>query len=447
MRRQRRGLGQNGTYLFELEAQPGGPEGRLVTTAGSQPIGVLSRPQGVRSCSPAFWSGSSHLGQGPVSSSKPDCRENVQGQGRPRGTREAQGLWGNHTRYDGLGRLAAEYGAGSGGSGLEFLTEDHLGSVRLVTGALGNVIRRHDYRPFGQDLSGVNGRGPKYGNFENVKRFTGKERDAETGLDYFGARYMSGAQGRFTSPDLPFFDQRPHDPQSWNLYSYGRNNPLSFFDPSGRCSVKAGDSAATDDPGEPCVKQGDTSVTVSAKGGDPDEARISQFMIWTNVALNTQLREARDIGISTYAGQAIGFGVGKFVVGPVINAVATRIAAQRALAAASGAASGARAGRTWIAAYDVETGAIAVGHSGPVPNASSIHPSLAGKLDQIGGLGAENAGAVGRVGCCGEVDAANQLLQQGSKLENIRFTDAIRPRTGQVIPRCENCTAVFGSGK
>lgn len=193
--------------------------------------------------------------------------------------------------------------------------------------------------------------------------------------------------------------------------SYGRNNPLSFFDPSGRCAVKAGDSAATDDPGEPCVKQGDTSVTVSAKGGDPDEARIAQFMIWTNVALNTQLREARDIGISTYAGQAIGFGVGKFVVGPVINAVATRIAAQRALAAASGAASGARAGRTWIAAYDVETGAIAVGHSGPVPNASSIHPSLAGKLDQIGGLGAENAGAVGRVGCCGKVDAANQCCK------------------------------------
>lgn len=109
MTRQRRGLGQNGTYLFELEAQPGGPEGRLDTTAGSQPILVISRPQGVRSCSPAFWSGSSHLGQGPVSSSKPDCREDVQGQGRPRGTREAQGLWGNHTRYDSRARQMAYY--------------------------------------------------------------------------------------------------------------------------------------------------------------------------------------------------------------------------------------------------------------------------------------------------------------------------------------------------
>jgi RHS repeat-associated protein len=65
-------------------------------------------------------------------------------------------------------------------------------------------------------------------------RSTGKERDAETGLDYFGARYLSSAQGRFTSPDLPLYAQRPGDPQSWNLYSYTRNNPLRYIDPDGR---------------------------------------------------------------------------------------------------------------------------------------------------------------------------------------------------------------------
>ncbi|MCA2970042.1 MAG: hypothetical protein INH43_16120 [Acidobacteriaceae bacterium] len=119
--------------------------------------------------------------------------------------------------------------------------------MRLVTGALGNVIRGHDYRPFGQDLSGVNGQGPKYGNFENVKRFTGKERDAETGLDYFGARYMSSAQGRFTSPDEPLFDQHQGDPQSWNLYSYVRNNPLQFIDPSGRACVNLDNGTQGDD--------------------------------------------------------------------------------------------------------------------------------------------------------------------------------------------------------
>ena len=49
--------------------------------------------------------------------------------------------------------------------------------------------------------------------------FTGKERDAETGLDYFGFRYLSSAQGRWTSPDAPFADQDPEDPQSWNMYA------------------------------------------------------------------------------------------------------------------------------------------------------------------------------------------------------------------------------------
>jgi RHS repeat-associated protein len=60
-----------------------------------------------------------------------------------------------------------------------------------------------------------------------------KERDAETGLDYFIARYYSGSLGRFMSPDLPLLDQNPGDPQSWNLYTYVRNNPLSWTDPDG----------------------------------------------------------------------------------------------------------------------------------------------------------------------------------------------------------------------
>jgi RHS repeat-associated protein len=73
-------------------------------------------------------------------------------------------------------------------------------------------------------------------------RSTGKERDAETGLDYFGARYFSGAEGRFTSPDwadkpepVPFANLS--DPQTLNLYGYVRNNPLSKADPDGHCGL------------------------------------------------------------------------------------------------------------------------------------------------------------------------------------------------------------------
>jgi RHS repeat-associated protein len=55
-----------------------------------------------------------------------------------------------------------------------------------------------------------------------------KERGIETGLDYFGARYFSSPQGRFTSVDPITVAGLHNDPQSWNGYVYARNNPLVF---------------------------------------------------------------------------------------------------------------------------------------------------------------------------------------------------------------------------
>jgi RHS repeat-associated protein len=81
-------------------------------------------------------------------------------------------------------------------------------------------------------------------------RCTGKERDAETGLDYFGARYLSSAQGRWTSPDwsakpepVPYADLK--DPQTLNLYAYVRNNPLTRRDLDGHCDSSAKATANT----------------------------------------------------------------------------------------------------------------------------------------------------------------------------------------------------------
>ena len=64
-------------------------------------------------------------------------------------------------------------------------------------------------------------------------QFTSKERDAETGLHYFGARYMASAQGRFTSADPFLGSGRMAEPQTWNRYAYAGNNPLRFVDPNG----------------------------------------------------------------------------------------------------------------------------------------------------------------------------------------------------------------------
>ena len=68
------------------------------------------------------------------------------------------------------------------------------------------------------------------------QQFTLKERDVETGLDYFGARYYGSMQGRFTSPDPLLSSGSVEDPQSWNRYSYVLNNPLALIDPDGLSS-------------------------------------------------------------------------------------------------------------------------------------------------------------------------------------------------------------------
>jgi hypothetical protein len=109
--------------------------------------------------------------------------------------------------YDAAGMLTAEYGPVTG-SGTSYLTADHLGSTRVVTDSTGSAERCYDYLPFGEEIpNNIGGRAaltcyssgayPALPDIE-AQKFTGKERDAETGLDWFEARYMSSAQGRFT---------------------------------------------------------------------------------------------------------------------------------------------------------------------------------------------------------------------------------------------------------
>ncbi len=153
--------------------------------------------------------------------------------------------WTSIFVYDAQGQLAAEYGgAATAQSGTEFVMQDHLGNTRVVMDAAGDASERVDYQPFGGEVptaagdwrASVSG----YGLSSPLSklRFTSKERDSETGLDYFGARYFSSAQGRFTSADRPFADQHAINPQSWNLYSYTLNNPLRYVDPNGRGVVE-----------------------------------------------------------------------------------------------------------------------------------------------------------------------------------------------------------------
>jgi RHS repeat-associated protein len=107
------------------------------------------------------------------------------------------------------------------------------------TGGL-NGMRRHDYLPFGEELTAPTaGRTAAQGyTGDGVRQqFTEKERDTETGLDYFLARYYASTQGRFNSADS--FGGSVYDPQSLNRYTYVLNSPPIFIDPDGHTQTDA----------------------------------------------------------------------------------------------------------------------------------------------------------------------------------------------------------------
>ena len=148
--------------------------------------------------------------------------------------------------YNVGGQLLAEFGGTAPAQpGTRYLTPDHLGSTRVVTAEDQSVLSRHDYLPFGEEVgaayggrSSVSGYTPSLTDGPTQK-FTGKERDAESGLDYFGARYFGGAAGRFASVDPENAGSDSEDPQTWNAYAYAANNPLNLVDPDGEAAVTA----------------------------------------------------------------------------------------------------------------------------------------------------------------------------------------------------------------
>jgi RHS repeat-associated protein len=130
------------------------------------------------------------------------------------------------------------FGTSAGGEKVEWLVSDHLGSPRMVADQSGSLaaLRRHDYLPFGEELfAPAGGRSAALGYAGDGVRqqFTQKERDFETSLDYFGSRYYSSIQGRYTSVDPLLSSGRLQSPQSWNRYAYVLNNPLRLVDPTG----------------------------------------------------------------------------------------------------------------------------------------------------------------------------------------------------------------------
>jgi len=110
------------------------------------------------------------------------------------------------------------------GGVVSYYFSDSLQTASVITDSGGNIKEDEDYYPWGMDLPFVNSDSNHY-------KFTGKERDSETGLDLMGVRYYGSALGRFMTTDP--LGGHPQDPQTLNKYSYVRNNPLRYTDPTG----------------------------------------------------------------------------------------------------------------------------------------------------------------------------------------------------------------------
>ncbi|MGE3465515.1 MAG: RHS repeat domain-containing protein, partial [Pyrinomonadaceae bacterium] len=165
--------------------------------------------------------------------------------------------------YDADGKLAAEYTVNvppPASPTISYLTEDALGSPRVVTDSNGAVKARRDFYPYGEEIGvGVGSRstaqGYSAGGDDIRKKFATYQRDIETGLDFAQSRYYQPKHGRFTSPDEfkggpdelfdfeedasdnPTFYADLSNPQSLNKYQYGYNNPYKFNDPNGHIPV------------------------------------------------------------------------------------------------------------------------------------------------------------------------------------------------------------------
>jgi len=137
---------------------------------------------------------------------------------------DGSGNW-KRTDVNAAGRLLATYNP----AGLHYQLADWLGTRRVQTTAAGVPEETCISYPFGDGptCSGTDATGSRY---------TGKERDSESGLDYFGARYYGSNMGRWISPDIVNVteDRMMNPTNTLNKYSYGANNPLKYIDSDGK---------------------------------------------------------------------------------------------------------------------------------------------------------------------------------------------------------------------
>jgi RHS repeat-associated protein len=175
---------------------------------------------------------------------------------------DGSGNW-KHTNVWADGTLLATYDS----KGLHFAFTDILGTKRVQASGTGEVEETCMSLPFGDGLNCTQ-TSVSTADDATEHHYTKKERDTESGLDYFGARYYTSTLGRFMSPDwasstvpVPYADL--NNPQSLNLYAYVQNNPVTHEDLTGHGGNICGGGDATT-PSYSCDDGHGTSGSSSA---------------------------------------------------------------------------------------------------------------------------------------------------------------------------------------
>ncbi len=179
------------------------------------------------------------------------------------------------------------------------------------------MIECDDYLPYGELLS-YGGSVPCNNTQSTTHKFTSKERDAESNLDYFGARYYSSTLGRFVTSDwamkpeaVPYADFT--DPQMLNLYSYVRSNPLGRMDQDGHNWQQVWND----------IKAAASQVYVKAAGGVGLDLEVgagpAKFTIGAAAMLSGETSPAAILKVSASAEAGVSVQLGSVKVGESVS--------------------------------------------------------------------------------------------------------------------------------